>query len=195
MLHLLHDFGYIGIILTIFGDIGLMLFFLPGDTLLFGSGLLIHRGVFPFWPIILIVFLTSTIAGEFGYWLGTKMDRDTLTNNRFYKIKEKDLKYTEEFFQKYGVWAIIFSRFVPVVRNFISPICGILKYDRKKYFLYNIVASAIWPISVVTFGFYFGRFFPNLIRYVEVIMVIGILAVALPFILEVVKNSFRGKAN
>lgn len=193
MMHLLHNFGIIGLVLTIFGEIGCMLFFLPGDTLIFGSGLLIHKGLFDFWTIILAIFLTSTIAGEFSYFWATKVSREKLMNNKLYKIKDKDMEYTEKFFIKYGAWAIIFSRFFPVVRNLISPICGILRYDKRKFFIFNIIASALWPLVVVSFGFYFGKYFPNLIRYVEVIMLIGILAVAAPFIFDFIKKNFKRK--
>lgn len=191
MLEVIHNFGYLGIFATIFGEIGGMLFFLPGDTLIFGSGLLAHTGVLNFNFVIFIVFLASALGGHFGYFLGTKINRETLINNKYYKIKDTHLEKTEKFFEKYGDLAITISRFVPVVRNLISQLCGILNYDKRKFFIYNILASFIWPAITVTLGFYFGKMFPNFIVYIEIFMVVMIAIIAAPFFIEVLKKIFR----
>ena len=86
MLHLIHNFGYLGIILTIFGEIGAMMFFLPGDTLIFGSGILASNGFINFYQVMFVIFLTSTLAGEFGYFVGTKINKHTLLTNKYYKV-------------------------------------------------------------------------------------------------------------
>lgn len=191
MLDLLHQFGYLGIFLIVLGEIGGMLFFLPGDTLLFASGILIYKGFFSYWVIIFLVFVSSVIAGEVGYYIGTKISREILLKNKYYKIKPEYLEKTERFFEKYGAWAIIFSRFVPIVRNFINQIAGIVSYDKKKFFIYNIIASILWPLITVSAGFYFGRFFPNLVKQIQFVMAIIVILIALPFIFEVTKGIFR----
>jgi membrane-associated protein len=128
------------------------------------------------------------LAGEFGYYLGTKISRDKLQNNKIYKIKDEHLNRTEKFFEKYGALAIILSRFVPIIRNFISQVLGTLHYDRKKFFIYNILASLIWPFFVTFLGFSLGSIFPNLIVYAEYLLlaVFGILM--LPILLEFFKK-------
>ena len=191
MLEIIHHFGYLGIFLTIFGEIGAMMFFLPGDTLIFGSGLIANSGFLNFYFLIFFIFITSTLAGHFGYFLGTKISRETLINNKYYKVKESHLDKTQDFFEKYGAFAIVASRFVPIVRNFISQICGILKYDKKKFFFYNLLASFLWPAITVTLGFYFGRTFPQLVGYLEIFMIVTIIIVAIPFFFEMTKRIFR----
>lgn len=191
MLQIIHNFGYLGIIFTIFGEVGAMMFFLPGDTLIFGSGILSSNGLINFYICILVIFLTSAVAGEFGYYVGTKLTKHTLQHNKYYKVEPKYLEKTEKFFEKYGALAIIFSRFVPIVRNFISQICGTLKYDRKKFFIYNLLASFLWPTVTVSLGYYFGQTFPNLIRYMEMFMIVMVIIVALPFIFQIGKRIFR----
>ncbi len=193
MLEIIHNFGYTGLFVTIFAEIGAMMFFLPGDTLIFGSGMLAETGAMHFLGTIFLIFTSSALAGHFGYFVGTKIDRETLINNKYYKIKDAHLEHTEKFFAKYGALAIVASRFVPIVRNFISQICGLLKYNRRKFFIYNLIASFIWPAITVSLGFYFGKMFPNLVVYMEYFMVIMIAIVALPFILEMGKKLFRFK--
>jgi membrane-associated protein len=112
-------------------------------------------------------------------------------HNKFYRINEDHLLKTEKFFEKYGFWAIALSRFVPVVRNLISQLCGLIKYDKKKFFFANLLASIIWPLVIVTLGFYFGKMFPNLVRWAEVAMLFVVMIIALPFFFEVGKKIVR----
>lgn len=193
MLNLLHSFGYLGLSGTIFGEIGLMMFFLPGDTLIFSAGLLANIQMFNFWTVFSIIFLTSTVAGHVGYFIGGHLNRDLLLNNRFYRINEDHLHKTEKFFEKYGFFAVMFSRFVPVVRNLISQLCGLIQYDQKKFFFSNLIASFIWPLVIVSLGFYFGKMFPNLVRYAEILMLLMAMMIAFPFFFEVGKKITKKK--
>jgi membrane-associated protein len=185
MFELISSFGYTGIFLTILGEIGFMLFPLPGDTLLFSAGILVDSGHFSYLPLLLGCFLMSLVGGHVGYYIGTLVDEDILLNNRYYKIKDSHLHKTKEFFTKYGAWAIIFSRYVPVVRSFISQLLGIIHYDKRKFFLYNLIASFIWPFVIITAGLLLGKIFPNVIYYAEYVIAFLFILVSLPLIKEI----------
>jgi membrane-associated protein len=184
MLELIQQFGYIGVFFTIFLEIGFMVFPLPGDTLLFAMGILTESGSLSYLHLVLVTIFASVVSGHVGYQIGTYIDKETLLNNRIYKIKDAHLEHTEKFFEKYGVYAILFSRFVPIVRNFISQLMGIINYDKKKFFWANLGASIIWPLVVITLGYLLGRMFPNLIVFAEYGMVLVLVVLTLPLILE-----------
>ncbi len=188
MLDAIHQFGYVGIFLTIFSEVGLMLFPLPGDSLLFTVGILSNEEVFSFYNLLLVTFLASAIGGHLGYFVGTKIDRDTLLNNKYYKVKDIHLSKTEKFFEKYGVWAIFFSRFVPIVRSFISQLSGMLKYSKTKFFFANLGASIIWPATLMLFGKTLGQTFPKLISYAELLVVAALVFFFIPIINELYRS-------
>ena len=185
MFELITSFGYTGIFLTILGEVGFMLFPLPGDTLLFSAGILVDSGNFNYFTLLIGCIISSWIAGHIGYFLGTLVNREILVNNKYYKIKDEHLHKTEKFFEKYGAWAIIFSRYVPVVRSFISQLLGIIKYDQKKFFWYNLIASIIWPFVIITAGLLLGKMFPNVIYYSEYVIAFLFILVSLPIIKEI----------
>lgn len=192
MIHTIHHFGYLGIFLTILLEIGFMIFPLPGDTLLFTTGI-IAQGQMLSYPILLLVAISSSVlAGHVGYSIGTRIKRETLTNNRIYKVNPEYIEKTEQFFRDYGVYAILLSRFVPVVRNFISQILGIIKYDKKKFFWANAGASIVWPTIVVTLGYELGKMFPKLISYAEYGMLFVLIVLGFPVIKEVLKTKKSG---
>lgn len=185
MFNLITQFGYTGIFATIFAEIGLMVFPLPGDTLLFSAGILADAGKFNYFILLIGSFFSSLIAGYVGYFLGTKMNREMLLNNKYYKIKDEHLQKTEKFFEQYGIWAIMFSRYIPVVRSFISPLLGLIRYDKKKFFIYNAIASFIWPFVIITAGVLLGKMFPNAIVYMEYIIIFLLALVSYPIFKEI----------
>jgi membrane-associated protein len=184
MLETIQHFGYLGIFLTIFLEIGLMIFPLPGDTLLFTTGIISMSGALDYKTLILVSVFASFLSGHLGYFIGTKINRNNLLNNRIYKVKEHQLSKTEKFFEKYGVFAILFSRFVPIVRNFISQLMGIIKYEKKHFFWANLGASILWPTTIITLGYLLGKMFPNLVVYAEYSMAVVLVILALPVIYE-----------
>jgi membrane-associated protein len=184
MIELIQEFGYVGVFTTIFLEIALMIFPLPGDTLLFATGILTDSGTLDYKTLIVISSLASILSGHAGYFIGSKIGKERLLDNNFYRVKKEHLEKTEKFFDKYGFYAILFSRFIPVIRNFISQLMGIIAYDQKKFFIANLGASIIWPVIIITMGNMLGKVFPNLIVYAEYGMVAVLVVLGLPVLRE-----------
>ena len=151
--------------LIIFAETGLFVgFFLPGDSLLFVTGLMIANSHNPtdsgavnllYW-ISLITF-AGIVGNSVGYWFGRKTGpllfekRDTLL------FKRKHVLQAKEFYDRKGGGAIILARFLPIVRTFAPIVAGVVKMDRKKFFFYNVVGSIAWVGSMVLAGYFMGE--------------------------------------
>lgn len=148
----------------VFAETGLFVgFFLPGDTLLFITGMIIANSLSPFaTPILNLlywVFLISAagIAGNYlGYWFGRKSGHMLFQRKDSWIFKKKHLYQAKEFYEKKGGGAIVFARFLPIVRTFAPIIAGVVEMDRKKFTFYNILGSFAWVGSIVTAGFLLG---------------------------------------
>lgn len=149
----------------IFAETGLFIgFFLPGDSLLFVTGLMIANSKNPFandaanlayW--ILLIALSGIIGNFVGYWFGRKTGpvlfekRDTLL------FKRKHVLQAKEFYEKKGGGAIILARFLPIVRTFAPIVAGVVSMNRGKFFLYNVIGSFAWVISMILSGYFLGE--------------------------------------
>ncbi|RYD55019.1 MAG: DedA family protein [Sphingobacteriales bacterium] len=150
--------------LIIFAETGLFVgFFLPGDSLLFVTGLMIANSRNPFdsgaanltfW--IALISLAGVIGNSVGYWFGRKTGpllferRDTLL------FKRKHVMQAKEFYDKKGGGAVIMARFLPIVRTFAPIVAGVVKMERGKFFFYNVVGSLAWVGSMVLSGYFLG---------------------------------------
>lgn len=74
--YLLNTFGLPGLLLIVFAESGLLIgFFLPGDSLLFTTGLLVTTGdlKYPLWLVCVLVALAAIIGDQVGYLFGRKV--------------------------------------------------------------------------------------------------------------------------
>ncbi|PSK93392.1 DedA family protein [Taibaiella chishuiensis] len=152
----------------IFAETGLLVgFFLPGDSLLFITGIVIagskntpvpfdnHIVNLIFWIILLTV---AGVIGNFvGYWFGKKTGPLLFERKDTWLIKKKHIQQAHEFYDKKGGVAVIFARFLPIVRTFAPIVAGVVKMDFKKFALYNIVGAILWIASLVSLGFVLGE--------------------------------------
>ena len=152
----------------IFAETGLFIgFFLPGDSLLFVTGMMIasadasnptpfasHPVNLAFWIVIFTV--CAVIGNLVGYWFGRKSGPLLFERRETWLFKRKHLHAAKEFYEKRGGGGIVVARFLPIVRTFAPIIAGIVKMDFKKFFFYNIVGAAAWIVSITSLGFILG---------------------------------------
>ena len=154
------SWALLGIALIIFSECGLLIgFFLPGDTLLFISGLLVATGQFRvnLVVVILVLAVAAFVGNMVGYGIGYKagplvFDRP---NAKFFKKEYVDR--SAAFFDKYGRVAVILARFVPVVRTVATVMAGVSKMNAQLFTLYSAIGGFIWVAGVTVAGYFLGQ--------------------------------------
>jgi membrane-associated protein len=151
--------------LIVFAETGLFVgFFLPGDSLLFVTGLIIAQSASPFdtaalnlpyW--IILITLAGIIGNLVGYWFGKKTGPILFERKDTWLFKRKHLIQAKEFYEKKGGSAIILARFIPIVRTFAPIVAGVVHMERKKFLIYNIVGSFAWVLSMTITGYCLGE--------------------------------------
>jgi membrane-associated protein len=180
------------VLFIVFAETGLFAgFFLPGDSLLFVAGIYSNELAayffdtgYDFSNLMMITSLVSVagIIGNFvGYWFGQKSGPYLFERKDTMLFKKKYLFQARDFYEKHGGGAIIFARFLPIVRTFAPIIAGIVGMERKKFAFYNVVGCIAWATSMLFGGHYLYKFFLNnynfdLKQHLEII-VLGIVAV------------------
>ncbi len=136
-------------------------------------------------PLLIIAATLGTAAGFFfGRWTGDFFSHRK--ENFFYRKRYVDL--TQEYFQKYGMMAFVFGRFIPIVRTFLPILAGIARIDVKKFWIYNLLGATLWVATVVTAGYLLGRRFENLKDNIGLIAIIMIFISMLPLAISVLRK-------
>ncbi len=194
--YLLSHGGFYIVCLIVFAETGLFFgFFLPGDYLLFLAGLFCALNKIDV-DIVTLFFgiLISGILGNFaGYWFGNRAGPMLFKRKDSFLFKRKYVIMAEEFYQKYGGTALIIGRFVPIIRTFAPIFAGVVQLNFKKFVIYNILGALLWVSLLTLTGYYLGVKFPEIINYVEFI-IIGLIAIAfLPIVIALIKRWLKNR--
>lgn len=170
--------GLILITLIVYAETGLFFcFFLPGDYLLFTAGLFCGSG-FIHIPVLLLIFCLggAAIAGNYtGYFFGKYLENKLMNRKENFFFKKQYLVNTEKIFKKYGGNALIIARFLPVVRTFAPIIAGITRMKPSLFAIYNISGAMLWVLTLCLLGYFLGKEYPQILNYVEYIILAFIL--------------------
>ena len=148
---------YVMLFGIIFCEIGILpLFFLPGDPLLFICGALSATGGANVLIVAAVFFLAAAAGSTLGYWTGRSMGPRIFARN-YRWLNRAALQKTHVFYEKYGAITLILSSFLAVVRTFAPFVAGVSEMTFARFQLFNIVGAAIWVISLVSGGFFFGN--------------------------------------
>jgi membrane-associated protein len=182
------------LIFVIFAETGLFFgFFLPGDSLLFTAGLLASSGIIEMNVYLLTAFLCiAAILGNYvGYYFGKRLGLRLYDRKDSLLYKKKYLTMTEDFYNRHGGMALIFGRFLPIIRTFAPILAGVINMNLLKFSFYNVAGSILWVFSFVLGGYYLGKAFPGLKDYLEYVVVALIIITAIPVIQTVRKERSR----
>lgn len=190
------------ILFIVFAETGLFAgFFLPGDALLFVTGIyseqVVQAALFNSqnqWANLVILWVLISIAGILGnfagYWFGLKSGPFLYEKKDTFFFRKKHLIQAHEFYEKNGPGAIVLGRFIPFVRTFAPIVAGIVKMDKKKFAFYNIVGSVLWVGSMLISGHFLQtvimkEFNFDLKDHLEVIVLVIIVVTTFPVLWKI----------
>jgi membrane-associated protein len=198
-------YALIGVCAIVFIETGLLIgFFLPGDSLLFVTGLMISTGdvVFPvgdemlpvpIWFACAAISISAWLGDQTGYWIGRKAGPAIFnkTDSKFFS--QKNVSRTNSFFEKYGSKAIILAHFVPVMRTFVPVAAGIGQMNYRSFLKYNIYGVIAWGTMVTLLGYWLGKI-PFVAQHVEYFTIAFVILSTIPIAMEVIKTRRDHKA-
>ena len=186
----LGDIAFWVVLGIIFAECGLLIgFFLPGDSLLFITGLFIASGFISIniWLACLLLLTAAIVGNAVGYGIGYKVGPALFRREDSRLFKKEYVEKTHAFFDKYGGRAIILARFVPIVRTFITAIAGVARMDFRRFMLFTAIGGVIWAVGVTLAGYFLGTI-PFVKDNIEAILLLVVLVSVIPIVWEFIKH-------
>lgn len=172
-------------------------FFLPGDSLLVTAGIFSSAGVIPLHWLLAPVMLCAIVGDQIGYWIGRAAGPALYRREDSLFFRRSHLQRAHEFYEKYGGRAVIFARFVPIIRTFCPPVAGAARMPYSRYLIFDIFGGVLWVGAMILGGYFLGRSVPNIgqrIHYVIAVVVVLSLLPAVISILRARRAVARGEA-
>jgi membrane-associated protein len=187
------------LLLIVFAETGLFVgFFLPGDSLLFVTGMVLSRthdiSGLSLIPIMLLVSACGIAGNYAGYWFGKKSGPLLFNKKDTFFFKQRYLHAAKKFYDKHGGMAIVFARFLPFIRTFAPIVAGIVLMDYRKFSFFNLIGCVAWVFSMILSGYFLGRAFPALAKHLDLIVIGIILLSVIPVIITYLRNRVKSGA-
>lgn len=190
--HLISTFGQIGVIAIIFAE-SFFAFFLPGDSLLFATGLFSAQNKFGLniWVLTVGTSIAAIAGNQIGYYIGYRAGPALFRRPDSKIFKQEYLEKTHTYFDKFGPKTIVIARFIPVVRTFACVVAGAGSMRYRLFLTYNIIGGIAWAAGITLLGYGLGAALPdnfNIDKYLLPIIALIVLISVTPAIIEYMRS-------
>jgi membrane-associated protein len=176
----------------VFAETGLVIApFLPGDSLLFIAGAYCATEHFNIWTLCIGLFIAAVAGNTVNYFIGRWIGKRVFSSQSRW-IDQRALLKTHEFYEKHGGKTIILARFLPIFRTFAPFIAGVSEMNFSRFQFFNVTGAVLWVFGLVIAGYFFGNI-PIIRQNLNVIVLIGVGAAAIPVIFAALYKIFQRK--
>lgn len=185
----MEQYGYIGIALII----ALENVFppIPSEIILpFGGFMTTYTGLtLP--GVIIAATIGSVLGAIILYGIGLLIDVERLEKivdrwGHILRIKKEDIHRVDAWFDKYGIWTVLFCRMVPLVRSLISIPAGMSNMKFGLFILFTTIGTLVWNIILVSVGAALGASWESILEFMDVYSLVVYVIVAIAAIIFVI---------
>ena len=175
-----HDYGYWAVFLGIvLENMGVPI---PGETITLIGGFLAGGDELEYGYVLASAAAGAFLGGSLGYWIGLWGGWSLLTGlAQVFRIQEKQLIDLKQQFSNNAAKAVLFGRFVVLLRVFVGPLAGLARMPFRTFLICNFVGSAVWALIMVSLAYFVGRLIPlaTLVSWVAQFAGLALLIVAI----------------
>jgi membrane protein DedA with SNARE-associated domain len=169
----------------LFAVFGLMLLesmgvLIPSEAISPFAGYLVSRGQMGFFGAVAAGVLGNLVGSWVAYIVGLWGGRELwFRYGRYVGVRAHHLKVAERWFDRYGEFAVLVSRCLPVVRTFISFPAGTARMNLAKFSFYTFVGCVPWVLALTYLGYYLGENWEEVgrfLHYLDYVVALTMLA-------------------
>jgi membrane protein DedA with SNARE-associated domain len=116
----------------------------PGDAVVLAGAFLAGRGDIGYLPLFIIAVAGGMIGAMLLYYLGHKKGRSLFEKYDKYYLRLENLNKIENWFRRWGIWVLLFSRFVAGARSVIALAAGVGNVPVKRMSVFTLISFCLW---------------------------------------------------
>jgi len=186
--------GIAGLLGIIFSETGLLVgFFLPGDSLLFSVGFASGAAGVNLYLLAGLLMCAAIVGDNVGYFLGKHSGPRIFRRPKSRFFHPDHLKRTKMFYEKYGARAIVYARFIPIIRTCTPFVSGVAEMPYPRFLFFSLFGGTLWIAFMMTIGYRLGQV-PIVRRNFEKAVLAVVFMSLLPMFMEAFK-AWRNKSS
>lgn len=172
---------------------------LPSEIIMPFAGYLVQQGHFSLWGIATAGAIGCNLGSVVAYEFGKRGGRPlALKYGKYVLIDHHDIDKADRFFAKYGDWAVLIGRLLPVIRTFIAFPAGVARMPLLRFHFYTFVGSWPWCYALGWVGMKLGAAWDSdprmkaVLHSLDIVIVAAVLLAGGWFVWHKVRNIRRG---
>lgn len=158
--------GYVGLLIVMAVENALFFLPVPSEIVLPLAGWSIARGVaepltgtaWSYWYAVAFSVAGSTAGALALYAVSSIAGRPLLEKyGRYVFIDAHDLDVADTWFARYGDYAVLLARMVPIARSVISIPAGVSRMPLRRFLLFTAVGTIPWNMLLIWAGVVLGE--------------------------------------
>ena len=149
---------------NVVGDLGLPGIFLlmapesacipiPSEATMLFAGFNVYKGEYPLWAAVAVGVTANVVGSWVAYAVGYYGRIELLEKHgKVLHIKPSHLEWADRWFERYGSWAVFFSRMLPIIRTFISLPAGVARMPFWKFTVLTLLGCIPWIFMLTLIG-------------------------------------------
>jgi len=128
----------------------------PREAIMVFGGFLAGQGKLGFWPVVIAGVAGNLVGSWIAYWVGATKGREWALRWHWLHITPARLDAADRWFQKYGDWAVLISRCLPIIRTFISLPAGVARMPFWRFSVLTLIGCIPWCLLLAYAGLAVG---------------------------------------
>jgi membrane protein DedA with SNARE-associated domain len=169
---------------------------IPDETLMAYAGFLVFQGKLNVLYTILVAFLGTSCGITIGYILGKTL------GNRFIKryaakmhVHPDDIQDAENFYNRYGKFALFIGYFIPGIRHLTAIIAGTSRMPYRTFALFAYTGGLLWTITLVSLGYFLGENWRHVYMYSHRFIIPLVLLSIIVVLIGIYWETLKAKRN
>jgi membrane protein DedA with SNARE-associated domain len=183
MEHFLETWGYLAVfVLSFISSMGLPV----GAEVAIIYGGVLASGQIPNEPhhlnvigVIVVATVAEVLGSLAGYLIGYFGGRPLVDKvGKYVLLTHRDLDRAEAWFARRGEPVVLFGRFIPLLRSFVSFAAGLGEMAVAKFIVFTVIGCAVWCTVLTSVGYSLGSSYTRVLKAFSYAgLVAGILVV------------------
>jgi len=156
---------------------------LPSEIIMPFAGYLVSQGYFSLWGVATAGAIGNNIGSAIAYEVGKRGGRPFVERyGRYVLIDAHDVDKADKFFARFGDWAVLIGRLLPVIRTFIAFPAGVVRMPYLRFHIFTFIGSWPWCFGFAWIGMKLGAAWNSdprvkaVLHSLDVVIVLAVLA-------------------
>lgn len=128
----------------------------PSEAIMVFGGFLAGQGKVGFWAVVVAGVAGNLVGSWIAYWVGATKGREWALKWHWLHITPARLDAADKWFVRYGDWAVLISRCLPIIRTFISLPAGVARMPFWRFSVLTLIGCIPWCLLLAYAGLAVG---------------------------------------